>query len=94
MFIDAKYYVGVLIYNLYYTLNKPVWLDPMHAKYRYETEKCFQKYYMMFKDLFNRLDNTTRAKIVSGIKKRIISEDVLLEKFTFDEWLEHIEELG
>ena len=39
----AKVYVGVLVYNTYYMLNKEIWLDPMNAKYRYETEKCFQE---------------------------------------------------
>ena len=89
----AKYQVGVLIYNTYFILNKPVWLDPMNAKYRYETELCVKEYWNKHKDMFNMIDDSMRNAIVSGVKQRVLMEGVLLEKFTFDEWIKHIEEL-
>ena len=93
MFDEAKLRVGMLVYNVYYMLNSSVWLDPMNAKYRYETEKCFKEYYNNFKELFTTISDDDRRKLVSGIKQRAISEGVTLEKFTFDEWIKHIEEL-
>lgn len=93
MFDMAKMYVGILIYNTYYMLNKEIWLDPMNAKYRYETEKCFKDYYAKHKELFNMLDDHTRREVIAGIKRRVLGEGVTLEKFTFDEWIKHIEEL-
>lgn len=93
LYDKAKFHLGVLVYNTYYMLNSPAWLDPMNAKYRYETEKCFKEYYAKFKDLFNRINPDMRNQIISGIKRRVMSEGITLEKFTFDEWIDHIEEL-
>ena len=39
------------------------------------------------------IDDSMRNAIVSGVKQRVLMEGVLLEKFTFDEWIKHIEEL-
>jgi hypothetical protein len=89
----AKYFVGTLVYNTYYMLNKPIWLDPMNAKYRYETEKCFKDYFKKHKNLFLTLPDKDRISIISGTKNRVIREGVVLEKFTFDSWIKHIEEL-
>ena len=93
MFDMAKMYVGILIYNTYYMLNKEIWLDPMNSKYRYETEKCLKEYFEKHKELFNMLDDNTRREVIAGIKRRVLGEGVTLEKFTFDEWIKHIEEL-
>lgn len=90
---EAKHQVGILVYNTYYMLNKPVWLDPMNAKYRYETELCMKEYWNNHKDLFDTMDEEMRNTVISGVKQRVLAEGVLLEKFTFDEWIKHIEEL-
>lgn len=93
MFDAARWRVGLLVYNVYYMLNSPIWLDPMNVKYRYETEKCFKDYYNTFKDLFDTISEDDRRKLILSIKNRVIGEGVLLEKFTFNEWIKHIEEL-
>ena len=89
----AKLFIGSLIYNTYYLMNKPIWLDPMNAKYRYETEKCFKQYYLRHKEFFDRLSPEMYRKVVARIKQQMISEGVILEKFTFDTWIDHIEDL-
>jgi hypothetical protein len=88
---EAKYYTALLVYGTYYMLNKPIWLDPMNAKYRYETEKCFKDYYEKHKILFQSVDPKVRRHIIAGTKRRVLKEGVLLEKFTFDDWIRHIE---
>jgi hypothetical protein len=90
---DARYYTALLVYGTYYMLNKPIWLDPMNAKYRYETEKCFQEYFRNHKILFQSVDPKVRMHIIVGTKRRVLKEGVLLEKFTFDDWIRHIEGL-
>ena len=93
-FLDnAKIQACTLIYNTYYLLNKPAWLDPMNAKYRYETEKAFKEYYQKHKDLYDRTDPMLKSRLVPGIKRRVMGEGILFEKYTFDAWLKHIEEL-
>ena len=93
MLEQAKFYTATLIYNTYYMLNKPMWTDPMNAKYRYETEKCFKQYFISHRDLFNSLDIQVRNKVISGAKHRVLMEGVMLEQFTFEDWIKHIEEL-
>ena len=90
---EAKYYTALLVYGTYYMLNKPIWLDPMNAQYRYETEKCFQAYYRNHRALFLSVDPKVRNHIIAGTKRRVLKEGVLLEKFTFEDWIRHIEEL-
>ena len=90
---EAKFYVSMLVYGTYYMLNKRIWLDPMNAKYRYETEKCFQEYYRKHSALFLSVDPKVRDRVIAGTKRRVLGEGVLLEQFTFDEWIRHIEVL-
>ena len=93
MLKEAGYYTAVLIYGTYYMLNKPIWLDPMNAKYRYETEKCFQEYFKEHKALFLSVDPVIRQQVIKGTKRRVLNEGVLLERFTFEDWIKHIEKL-
>ena len=93
MWDKAKIQVASLIYNTYYMLNKPLWMDPMNAEYRYKTERCFKEYFIKHKDLFNRIDPQTRNLVIGGIKHRVLKEGLMLEKFTFDAWIKHIEGL-
>ena len=90
---EAKYYTAMLVYGTYFMLNKPIWLDPMNAQYRYETEKCFQEYFRKNRALFLSVDPKVRDRIIAGTKRRVLNEGVLLEKFTFDDWIKHIEEM-
>ena len=90
---EAKYHAAVLVYGTYFMLNKPIWLDPLNVKYRYETERCFKEYYREHRELFRSIDPEVEKKIIRGTKRRVLMEGVLLEEFTFDEWIRHIEEL-
>ena len=90
---DAKFHACSLMYGTYFMLNKPIWLDPMNAKYRYESEKCFQEYYQKHKDLIRSVDPAVEKRIIQGTKRRVLKEGVILEQFTFDDWIRHIEEL-
>lgn len=90
---DARYYFLSNVYNTYFMLNKKIWLDPMNVKYRYDTELRFKQHYNRYKELFLGAPPSVHAKLIRGIKNRVITEGVMLEKFTFDEWINHIEEL-
>ncbi len=90
---DAKKHAVILLYGTYYMLNKPIWRDPMNVKYRYLTEKRFQEYYRKHEELIRAADQRMVQEIIAGTKKRVLGEGVLLESFTFDAWIRHIEEL-
>ena len=90
---EAKFHACSLVYGTYFMLNKPIWLDPMNTKYRFETEKCFQEYYRKHRDLIRSVDPAVEKRIIQGTKRRVLKEGVILEQFTFEEWIRHIEEL-
>lgn len=90
---EAMYHVTVLVYGTYYMLNKPIWTDPMNAEYRYKTEKRFSSYFRQHRNLFNAVNPKVKNKIIKGTKRRVLNEGVLLECFTFDSWIRHIEKL-
>ena len=72
---------------------KPISTDPMNAEYRYKTEKCFKDYFLRHRELFRSVDPKAEKEIIQGTKRRVLNEGVLLEGFTFDDWIKHIEEL-
>ncbi len=90
---DAKKHAVILTYGTYYMLNKPIWRDPLNVKYRYLTEKRFQEYYRKHRNLIRSIDPRMEQSIIRGTKTRVLGEGVLLESFTFDAWIRHIEEL-
>ena len=87
---EARYHVTVLVYGTYYMLNKPIWTDPMNAEYRYKTEKCFSGYFRQHRDLFHSVAPKVEKKIIQRTKFRVLKEGVLLDGFTFDEWIRQI----
>ena len=39
------------------------------------------------------VDPAVEKRIIQGTKRRVLKEGVILEQFTFDDWIRHIEEL-
>ena len=88
---DAQFYCTAMIYDAYFTMNKPEWINQQNKKYRHKTEKRFQAYYKEFKNLFESIDEQIKAQIVMGIKNRMFQEGLLMESITFEDWIKHIE---
>ena len=93
MLREAKFYLGTMIYQTYYSLNHEDWYKKENLKYLYVTEKCFQYLYKNYKTLFNDIDPIMKKQIIKNVKNGIMKEGVLLEKITFDNWIKHIENL-
>lgn len=89
----AKVQVCNLVYTIYYTLNQAIWLDPENEEYRNNVEVWFRRYYDRHKQLFGIVEPEVKNKVVSIVKQKAIRDGVLSEKYTFDEWIKHIEEL-
>ena len=48
---NAKMYVGVMIFDTYYTFNKADWVNQENIEYRDKTEKHFSEYYKKRKEM-------------------------------------------
>lgn len=87
----ANVYVGVMIFNTYYTFNKVDWVNQENIGYRIKTEKHFSEYYKKRKEMWLKLSNEEKIQLSNDIRQRSINEGMLMENITLDDWLKKIE---
>ena len=88
---DAQFYAVGMIYDAYFTMNKDEWLSQDNQEYRHATEKRFKEYWLKYKKLHAETPQDIRAQIIMGIKNRMYGEGMVLETFTFAEWIKQVE---
>jgi len=86
----ARFYIGFMIMDAYYTMNKPEWLDKTHSDYREAVEKRFAVYYKKHGDEFSKLTEQEKMQISVGVRQRTAMEGMLMEAITLDQWLKHV----
>ena len=89
----AAFYTVFMIFDAYYTMNKPEWIDQENQEYRNSTEKHFSEYFKKHKKTWDTFPYQEKVNISQGIRNRSVQEGMRLESMTVDEWLKHIEEL-
>ena len=89
---DAQFYSTSMIFDAYFTMNKPEWIHQENKEYRQVTEKRFKAFYMKFKYLYDTIQTELKTQIVMGIKNRMYAEGLLMESITFEDWIKHIVE--
>ena len=89
----ACFYIGFMIMDAYYTMNKKEWTDKTNKGYRDAVEKRFSRYYAKYKARFNSLSDQERMIISNGVRSRSVGEGMTMEILTIGEWLEHISKL-
>lgn len=89
----AGFYAVFMIFDGYYTMNKPEWINQENQEYRDATEKRFAEYYQKRKNLWNGVTLQDKMQVSNGVRTRAIGEGMLMEAITIDDWLEKIEKL-
>lgn len=89
----AYFFVAFMIFDAYYTMNKPDWINQDNKEYRDMTEKRFSDYYKKYEHMWNKIPMTEKAQISQQIRGRSVMEGMQLEGMTVEDWLEHIETL-
>ena len=89
----AAFYAAFMIFDAYYTMNKPEWIDQENKEYRDSTELRFADYYASRKELWDSVPSPDKMQISNGIRTRSIQEGMQMEAITIEAWLKHIEEL-
>lgn len=90
----AAFYIAFMIFDAYYTMNKPDWINQENKEYRDSTEKRFAKYYKKYKKTWEAIPSAEKMQISQGIRGRSVMEGMQMESQTVDEWLKHVEELN
>ena len=94
MFDKAQFFSVFMIFDAYYTMNKPDWIDQENQEYRNKTEKYFKKYFLAHKKLWDETSMNDKMMISNGVRSRLVQEGMQMERMTIDEWLEHIQTLN
>lgn len=89
----SAFYTVFMIFDAYYTMNKPEWINQENVEYRKATEKHFANYYKENKKNWESVPYTDKMQISQGIRGRSINEGMQMESMTIDEWLKSVEEL-
>ena len=82
----------MMIFDAYYMMNKPEWIDQENQEYREAVEKRFAEYFAKWKETWVKVPVTEKMQISQGVRGRQVMEGMQMEKMTIDEWLKHIEE--
>lgn len=89
----AMAFSTMMIFDAYYTMNKPEWINQENKTYRKETEQRFCLYYKKFKDLWMNMPINDKMVISNQVRQRSVMEGMLMESITIDQWLRTIEQL-
>ena len=88
----AIFYVVMMIFDAYYTMNKPEWIDQENQEYRQAVEKRFADYYAKWKGTWDKVPVNEKMQISQGIRGRSVMEGMQMERVTIDEWLKNLPE--
>ena len=89
----AKFYIAFMIFDAYYTMNKPEWLNQENQEYRLNTEKRFSAYYKKHKKAWNTISTNDKMAISNQVRSRSVMEGMQMEASTITSWLKHVENL-
>ena len=89
----ADFYTIFMIYDAYYTMNKPEWIDQENQEYRRLTERRFGEYYKKHKKVWKKYPMQEKMQISQGVRGRSVMEGMQMENMTVDEWLRKVEKL-
>lgn len=89
----ASFYATLMIFDAYYNMNKPEWINQKNKLYRKETEKRFAQYYKKYKDIWDSVALSDKMQISNGVRSRMVTEGMQMETMTIDRWLKKIEKL-
>ena len=86
----AAFYTAFMIFDAYYTMNKPEWINQENREYRQSTELRFARYYVRHKDLWDSIPTGDRMQISNAVRSRSVMEGMQMEAITINGWLNHI----
>ena len=89
----ALFYTVMIIFDSYYLMNKPEWLDQENQEYRNKTEKRFAKYFKKHKKAWEEMPINDKMAISNAVRSRHVQEGMRMEVITIDDWLKQVEDM-
>lgn len=89
----AMLHATSLIFDAYYTMSKPEWVNQKNKEYRRSTELRFADYFRKYKYLWDETPENKKMSISNTVRSRSVMEGMRMEEITIDQWLKHIQRL-
>ena len=89
-----KLFVTSGIFDAYYTMNKPDWVNQENKEYRDSTERRFAAYYRKYKNVWESVGLREKMAISNRVRAKSVYEGMGMETITIEDWLRHIEALA
>lgn len=86
----ANAHAAFVVWETYYMLNKPEWIEKTHADYRETTERCFAEFFRKHRRKWDTLTPQEKVMISGEVRQRKVMEGMLIEAVTIDQWLNRI----
>ena len=88
----AMYYFVRMVFETYYTMNKPEWSEQENQEYRKRVEKRFAEHFKKHKDLWDNTPMHDKVTVSDQTRATMVKQGMLLEATTVFKWLEYIGE--
>lgn len=89
----AAFYTVCMVFDAYYTMNKPDWINQANKEYRDTTEQRFAEYYDKHKKLWDEVSDMDKMQVSMQVRDRSVMEGMQMESITISGWLEHVQTL-
>lgn len=89
----VSFFTVFMIFDAYYTMNKPEWIDQENQEYRNSTELRFAEWFNKHEDIWNNTPINDKMMISNQVRSRSVMEGMRMEAITIDNWLKHIKEM-
>lgn len=90
----AKFFTAFMVFDAYYTMNKPEWIDQENQEYRNATELRFSDWFAKYQYLWDDISSQDKMAISNQVRTRSVMEGMQMESITIDAWLSNIINLG
>lgn len=87
----AQFYAGFMIFDSYYAMNKPEWINQENKEYRHATELRFRDYYNKHREKWEKMSIGGKMQLSNAVRARTINEGMLMETETITDWLRKVQ---
>jgi hypothetical protein len=90
--LSVNYILGT-VFEAYYSMNKPEWLNQKNIEFRHETEKHFAHFFNKYRRTWDDVPDMEKMRVSEGIRSRHVEEGMGMEIITIWQWLGYIVKL-
>lgn len=88
----VSFFVCFMIFDSYYTMNKPDWINQKNKEYRDSTEQRFAKYFKKYHNIWESTTDQEKMMISNAVRSRSVMEGMCMENITITDWLQEVME--